>query len=354
VIVIAFAILGGVLGFLRFNSYPAHVFMGDAGSQFLGFTAAVGTILLTDGTRAPFSPVLGLFIIGLPVLDTLCVMTERLWTGRSPFRPDRSHIHHKLMAAGLHHHETVVVIYLLQAALAGAAVALRWQSDAWLLVLYGLFAAGVMTLYRAGGVVPWRRAAAGPSAPALWRRLQASVALRATPRLIGWGVAAFLALSAFLPRQVPADVGLVAAALAGGLVAGLALLRRARPLVVRLGLYVAGVFVVYLAEAAPAAWALNLFFVALAALVALGIALPRERGFALSPMDALVALIALTMLQLPELRLGEVALGPVAAKLVVLFFAYELTLSVLDAPLTRVGLMALWTLAVLGVRAWIA
>lgn len=79
-------LLGGLLGFLRFNTYPARIFMGDAGSQFLGFFMAVSAIVLTDPEQGPYTPVLGLFLLGLPLLDTAGVMIQRLKEGRSPVR----------------------------------------------------------------------------------------------------------------------------------------------------------------------------------------------------------------------------------------------------------------------------
>jgi UDP-GlcNAc:undecaprenyl-phosphate GlcNAc-1-phosphate transferase len=74
---IAIAVGGSILGFLRFNTYPAQLFMGDAGSQFLGFVAIVLSIKLAQ--QSPnISVLLPLIIIGIPILDTLTVMTKRL------------------------------------------------------------------------------------------------------------------------------------------------------------------------------------------------------------------------------------------------------------------------------------
>ncbi len=96
VLLLTVPFLGGLLGFLRYNTYPARIFMGDGGSQLLGFIMGVLAILLTDSTSGPFSPALSLFLLGLPFLDTLGVAGQRLAEGRSPFIGDRTHIHHKL------------------------------------------------------------------------------------------------------------------------------------------------------------------------------------------------------------------------------------------------------------------
>ena len=68
--------MGSLLGFLRYNSYPARVFMGDGGSQLLGFTVGVLAVLLTQNEALPFSAALPLLLLGLPILDTLTVMAH--------------------------------------------------------------------------------------------------------------------------------------------------------------------------------------------------------------------------------------------------------------------------------------
>jgi UDP-GlcNAc:undecaprenyl-phosphate GlcNAc-1-phosphate transferase len=78
----------------------------------------------------PFPVSIGLLLLGLPFLDTIAVMGQRLAKGRSPFIGDRNHVHHKLLALGLSHYEAVIVIYGIQAVMVGLAYLLRWQSDA--------------------------------------------------------------------------------------------------------------------------------------------------------------------------------------------------------------------------------
>lgn len=129
VLVLAAGFLGGLLGFLRYNTYPARIFMGDAGSQLLGFSMGILVILMGDPARDPFPVSIGLLLLGLPFLDTVAVMIQRLLKGRSPFIGDRNHVHHKLLALGLSHHEAVIVIYGIQAVMVGLAYLLRWQSD---------------------------------------------------------------------------------------------------------------------------------------------------------------------------------------------------------------------------------
>ena len=137
--ILALAAVGALLGFLRFNTHPAIVFMGDTGSQFLGFLTVSLAILATQGETAPYSPLLPLLIAGLPVLDTCMVMGIRLYQGRFIFSPDRNHIHHQLLALRFHHHEVVAVLYLLATLLAVLAYSLRYAADSLLLAGYVLF-----------------------------------------------------------------------------------------------------------------------------------------------------------------------------------------------------------------------
>ncbi|BCU05938.1 hypothetical protein Atep_06150 [Allochromatium tepidum] len=82
--------IGATFGFLRFNSNPAQIFMGDTGSQFLGFGTAVLIILVTQRFDTVYGQLIPALILGIPVLDTAMVMIRRIRAGLSPFRPDRS------------------------------------------------------------------------------------------------------------------------------------------------------------------------------------------------------------------------------------------------------------------------
>ena len=110
-------VAGAIFGFLRFNTWPARVFMGDAGSQFLGFTSACWPLRAGAGPAlTPLSASLPLLLVGLPLVDTLAVMCAAPdGAGRSPvFAADRRHLHHRLLALGFDHYEAVAAIYALQ------------------------------------------------------------------------------------------------------------------------------------------------------------------------------------------------------------------------------------------------
>jgi UDP-GlcNAc:undecaprenyl-phosphate GlcNAc-1-phosphate transferase len=108
---VAAALAGGALGFLRYNFNPAKIFMGDGGSYFMGFTlAAVGIIGLVKSVTT-VAILLPYVILAVPLLDMSAVILERLRRGQSPFQADKRHLHHRLLKAGLSHRRVVLMIY---------------------------------------------------------------------------------------------------------------------------------------------------------------------------------------------------------------------------------------------------
>ena len=111
VAVLCFALAGGLLGFLRWNFHPASIFQGTAGVMFVGYALAVLAIL------GSAKVVVALLVLAVPIIDTFWVIVRRLSSGRSPFSPDRGHIHHRLLDLGLSHRATVLLIYAVCATL---------------------------------------------------------------------------------------------------------------------------------------------------------------------------------------------------------------------------------------------
>ena len=141
---VAGATMGGLLGFLRFNTHPASVFMGDAGSQFLGFVAACLAILATQSSSSAVSPILAVMVVGLPILDTVAVMLMRIRDGESPFHPDKRHLHHQFLMLGLLHYQSVAALYILNFLLLAIAYFMRFEADLFVLISYLLFCASTL------------------------------------------------------------------------------------------------------------------------------------------------------------------------------------------------------------------
>jgi UDP-GlcNAc:undecaprenyl-phosphate GlcNAc-1-phosphate transferase len=359
VLLLAAGFLGGLLGFLRYNTYPARIFMGDAGSQTLGFFMGVLVILLSDPSRAPFNPTIGLLILGLPFLDTIAVMGHRLARGRSPFVGDRSHIHHRLLALGFSHHEAVIVIYGIQAVMVGLAYLLRWQSDASILSVYLGFAACMAALFVAteqGARLTPPMGGRFLSDPKLaWIGPWLS---EMAPRFLAIVVPLFLVLNVFVPGRVPADVGYAAIMLFAVLAAGFFLVPQYSPLFVRGGLYVGSAFLMYMSEqseepqVSPIHVTHNTFLAIIAILVLLSMRFGRNTRFQTTPLDYLMVFFALIVPLLPEMRADMPTLSILAGKLIVLYLSFELLLHTFVDRLKQFGYVSLWILFALGVRVW--
>ncbi len=110
---IAAALAGGTLGFLRYNFNPAEIFMGDGGAYFIGFLlAGVGVIGLAK-TTAVTAVILPYIILAVPIVDMSVVIISRICQGKSPFLADKRHLHHRLLQAGISQRLTVLFIYAL-------------------------------------------------------------------------------------------------------------------------------------------------------------------------------------------------------------------------------------------------
>lgn len=117
---LSFALTGALCAFIVFNYHPAKIFMGDSGSLLLGLINAILVIkfiTVADSTAGSFpivsSVAIGFSILMVPLLDTLRVFSVRIIHGRSPFSPDRNHIHHLLLDRGLNHSQVTYTCLLM-------------------------------------------------------------------------------------------------------------------------------------------------------------------------------------------------------------------------------------------------
>ncbi|MBP1081411.1 UDP-GlcNAc:undecaprenyl-phosphate GlcNAc-1-phosphate transferase [Bacillus capparidis] len=106
-------VIASTLGFLFYNFHPAKIFMGDTGSLFLGYMISVLSLLGLYKSVTLFSIVVPVIILGVPIFDTSFAIIRRLLNKQPISSPDKSHIHHRLMAYGLSHRMTVIAIYLI-------------------------------------------------------------------------------------------------------------------------------------------------------------------------------------------------------------------------------------------------
>lgn len=331
---LALAFAGAVLGFLRFNTFPASIFMGDAGSQLLGFAVGVLSLRATQGGNGDISIGTPILLLALPILDTLSVMIQRISEGRSPFSADKNHIHHKLLAFGFDHHEAVMVIYTIQAGLFLLAYWLRFESDFTFLGAIAVFFLGSITLLQVAARRQWR--VRSPQASRESPLTHLVTVLRQPRHLPRWsylaisvGVGAYAVLVAIQNLAVSGDVRWLLICMLVIVLAWLAVLRT-KPLstVEKGALYITATVLVYLDHTLnhtdsllnKAVWASILL---MAAGTLLRMRLASDRRFALSSLDLIVLFVALVVPSLPS-SLGLPDGGALGiAKLVVLFYAVE-------------------------------
>ena len=338
VALLAVGTIGAVLGFLRYNTHPAIVFMGDAGSQFLGFTIGVLAIMLMERTENAMSPAIPLLLLGLPILDTTMVMVLRIRDGRSPFSPDRNHIHHKLLSIGFLHHEAVAIIYAVQALLVSLAFTLRFESDWLVLAAYAGICGTCVGAYLVVRGSSWRPHRIDGSTPtgrlALEARWQQRVATmhRVAIRYIEWSVGAYFILAAMLSTNVTLDIAVVAIGVLG-LAAAAAFWRGTWTLpALRLAIYVAAIIVSFLSvSSVHPEWLpvgrISLWLLTVAVAIGFVIYLTPREQFQVTTLDLLIALVAVGVLALPIPTVNRVMAGQLLLRILVLLYGCELLLS---------------------------
>lgn len=150
--ILAFSIGGALLAFLRYNfsTYPKKIFMGDKGSLLLGLTVSILSIVFMNTSSGGGKldvispPIVVLGIILIPIVDTLRVMVVRILDGRSPFSPDKNHIHHKFLDSGVTHKTASIALYLINIALVITVIAFH-KTDSLLLCVLILFVGSAST-----------------------------------------------------------------------------------------------------------------------------------------------------------------------------------------------------------------
>ena len=141
--ILAFALFGSLLAFLKFNITPAKIFMGDTGSLFIGLICAILAIqfieIQSHLTDSPYTfrsaPSVAIGILILPLFDTLRVFILRILDGKSPFHPDRRHIHHTLIDAGFTHMQATSLLIAICIAFIILAVMLQNVGNLLLLII---------------------------------------------------------------------------------------------------------------------------------------------------------------------------------------------------------------------------
>ncbi len=334
------AIIGAIFGFLRFNTYPATIFMGDAGSQLLGFLAIVLALKLTQGNIA-LSPALPLLLLGFPILDTMTVMLARIYHGRSPFSADKNHFHHKLMRLGLSHSEAVLTIYFLQTALVLMAYGMRYCSD-WLIVgVYAFFIVVISLFFFLSAHFKWRfRRRQEGEYNHLQKRLQElgklTLMLRIIFYLLQINFILVLLIIVWPAHAVPAWLAGVALVLAILLLLGFVkqVSFKLNCILLRLSVYLTLPALLYDTVVSGSFsegclwWREYGFYcdIAYFTLVVLSLLLlkfTRRSGYKSTPLDFLILLVVLLVPVINPQTTGSGGVGMMAVRIIVFFFTFE-------------------------------
>jgi UDP-GlcNAc:undecaprenyl-phosphate GlcNAc-1-phosphate transferase len=357
---LALALAGSIFGFLRYNTYPAELFMGDTGSQFLGFSAVTLSLALTQG-QSPLSPLLPLVILGIPVLDTLAVMAQRIAERRPLFSPDKNHLHHKLIRLGLYHTESVLVIYIAQALLIFAAYFFRFNSEWLILAGYLLLSALILAGFHIAESRRWKlqryHFVDALIKGRLARMRERGILIKVCFRIVKFGVPLLLFATCLVPSQIPSTFVPLCAAFLGALLIIwrfkkewmkgwlTAVLYLFIPFVVLLSMEKAGGF-----NTLPGRL-YNLSYLGLLFVVVLTLKFTRRRqGFKTTPMDFLILFVALVVPHVLSKYLQVENLTVIAAKTVMFYFSYEVLMGELRGEVTYLAVASMFSIAVIIVR----
>ncbi len=328
------AVAGAILGFLRFNTHPAIVFMGDAGSQMLGFLSVVFALKLVIADT-PYNKLAPLFLIGFPILDTLTVMVERISKGEAPFKADKNHFHHKLMKLGLYHSESVLSIYILQAIFICFAFELRFYSE-WLNLFVFLTLAGCILLFfevcrRKHFMLRNDTANILKSKSILSLIAGDKLSIRIVFNLMKWGLLILFIFQCILSARMPVYISWAAVFFVILILMAKFYHFDSKTKIIRLSLYSSIPFILYFSTVNVCSWMTdsmitinNIAFIILVILVIITLNLTRrQKGFKFNPLDFLVFLVIIVFPNFPSIFRENVQIKIVAAKVLILLFSYD-------------------------------
>ncbi len=137
---VAFSLLGSIVGFLRYNLFKAKIFMGDTGSLVCGFIVSVLAIKFIESKVIANTSPVAVAILFIPIVDTIRVFMLRILSGKSPFTPDRNHVHHRLIGIGFSTLSTVIILVITNVMAIGLVILFDYLPITWQAVILFLYA----------------------------------------------------------------------------------------------------------------------------------------------------------------------------------------------------------------------
>ena len=158
--VLMLALLGSLSGFLVFNFNPARVFLGNSGTLFIGFVIGVSSVMNAAKSATLVGLAIPALALGVPIFDMLASILRRVLERRSIFAPDRSHIHHRLIAMGLRQRHAVLIMYAVTVLAAALGMLMLVTHGAGRIVVFGSVMLLLVLLFRSVGSVRLRESLA--------------------------------------------------------------------------------------------------------------------------------------------------------------------------------------------------
>ena len=355
---IALSMIGATLGFLRFNTYPASVFMGDAGSQLLGFTTAVLSILLIERTHSALNFGLPLLILGLPILDTGMVIVLRLKNGHSPFRPDQRHLHHQLLKVGFSHASAVALLYVIQALMVIAAYFMRFQTDLLVVAAFVSICALVLGSIYVARTTGFQLNGARPDQPKERHAVQwTQITSLATGvrRYLEFSLAALFLFVGIVFEGIPHDLAVFSLMLAAALVFAFFFMKSWSVFFSRLGVYTVGLLTSIISLSMVGGYPLGnfyfkLFLGSLVLCIIFIILFDNERPFQITPLDLLIFFLAVTVPVFAGERNLDFPIAKHALTAGAIIYACECVISAAPQRHRVLKISALSTLVLIGIK----
>ncbi len=284
---IALTVIGGIFGFLRFNTHPARVFMGDSGSQFLGYTLGVLVIMLTQKVDPELSPAVVLLLLGLPVMDILVVLVKRVRARLNWFKATRNHVHHRLLDLGFIHEESVIIIYSLQMVFVTSGVLLRYESNVTITAVYLALCASVFGMLALAERSGWRlndRYKSNGQTTVMAHDILRRILVVVPRKFLSIGIPFYLVSASLVVERVPSDFAKMSVLVAGLLALEIFFSKTPRSIMRRALIYITAAFIGYLSISFTPDWAVffepakTLFFILTAIAFAVAVKFsPRRR-----------------------------------------------------------------------------
>lgn len=341
-LVISAATIGGIFGFLRFNSHPARVFMGDGGSQFLGFVLAILVVVLTQQVNTVLSPSIAILLLGLPVVDILAVFFLRAKHKMNLFKATRNHVHHRLLDIGFLHYESVMFIYTVQFVLVVSAIPLMYENDLAILVFYLFICASVFAFLTWSERNNFRVHVEAKDHKDVFSRIMEKYPKMSDMPIksIEAGLSLFIIASSLVVNEVPKDFAvsslLLLVILLFTLKSGIFGFQ-----LYRLIMFVTIGFSVYLLTTYPSEWLFDkvdlvfVYFTVMVMLSFIAIKTVSNNEFKITPLDYLVIAIALIIEFIPGENAFRENIIWMIVQIIILFYVCELVVQNMGSRMNR-------------------